>query len=143
MALIEDEGAGIITDEDDEDILDEGGLAGGDAKSRTWGHDTDVEEEATHNLIDGSGTGSVLETGDAERLELDEGEEWILPTANVGAGNKAIELNKYPPGSGEGTPDIQYKTGDTQETCDEDTWHDYGTFFDSGGWAKIKLNRAA
>jgi hypothetical protein len=141
MALIEDESAAIITDEADEDIVDEGGLAGGDEGSRTWGHDTAVEEDNVHNLVDGSGTGSVLETGDAERLELDEGEEWTLPTANVGAGNKAIELNKY--GSGEGTPLIQYKTGSTEVLCDADTWHDYPTYLDSDGWVKIKLNRAA
>ena len=113
----------------------------GEEGSYTWGHDTGVEEDNIKNLSEGSGTGAVLDAGDSENLELDEGENWELPTVNVGSGTKVIELNKY--GSGDGSPIVKYKTGDSEINCDADTWHDYSGNFTSTGWSKIQLSRAA
>ena len=132
----------LIWSNDGLEFVDDGlDFEPGEEGSYTWGHDTAVEEDNVKNLSEGSGSGSVIDTGDDEQLELDEGENWELPTVNVGSGTRVIELNKY--GSGDGSPDLQYKTGTDEANCDSDTWHDYLGSFTSEGWAKIKLDRAA
>ena len=95
MPIIQDESGAWIDDESGEEILDEGGPPGTGAGSYTWGQDTIVEEENIQNFSDGSGTGVVTGTADAEQLELEAGEYWELPTVQTYTGSKTIELNKY------------------------------------------------
>ena len=141
MGILEGENGISIDDESVDEILDEGGAPSGGAGSHTWGHDTAVEEEVIQNFTDGSGTGIVIGTADAEQLELEAGEYWELPTVETNIGDRVITLNKY--GSGDGEPTIEYKTGDTEGNCDADTYHSYDIFLTSTGWVKIKLSRAA
>ena len=56
----------------------------------------------------------------------------------IGTGDVQIKRDYY--GSGAGNITIQYKTGDSHEACEADSWSDYIGDFSSLGWVKIKVN---
>jgi len=63
----------------------------------------------------------------------------ISETWQLGAFQAIIELNHYGTGSGP-APKVQYKTGNSKENCEADTWHDYnGISFTSQGWIKVRI----
>jgi hypothetical protein len=105
-----------------------------------WGHDTAVEEDFIGDLTDGSGTGTIVDSGDDEKVCIDEGEYWTFDPVNVGGSVMEILYDHYQSGSGvAGT--IEYKTGSTRVLCLADSWHTYTVPFSSSGWVQIRLSK--
>ena len=105
-----------------------------------WGHDTDVLEDVTHNWLDGFGTGLVTGSDDAEALNLDSGEYWVLPAVETGTITIVITYDQYDSGSGD-EGDIEYKTGASEALCEAEEWAAYTTPFTSDGWVQIRLSK--
>lgn len=106
-----------------------------------WGHDTGVIETNIKDFFGNwAGTAAIQGVGDAERIEFDSGEDSESETWNIGPGRVKITIDKY--GSGSGTPVIKYKSGNSQISCEADSWHAYTGSFITTGWIKIKIECA-
>jgi len=109
-----------------------------------WGHDTSVEEENVADLSEGTGTGTVTSTGDAEYLTLLGGQTWTLPAVQTGEEEIEITYDKYEnqdgAGAGSGGPGlIEYRTGADQATCEAAGWNTYTVHFTSSGWVQVRV----
>ena len=104
-----------------------------------WGHDTDVAEEYIGDLAEGSGTGTVENSGDAEKLTLLGGQSWTLPAKESGVVNVLISYDVYQSGSG-GPGTIEYRTGEDQSACEAAGWNTYTAKFPSSGWVQIRVS---
>ncbi len=107
--------------------------------SRTWcwGHDTSVDEQATEDLGDGTTTGAISGSGDAEKCTIEKTEYWESPTKFIGTGDFTIEVNKYQGETATGFT-VKYKTGATEAACDGAGWTE-GSSFTSTGWGKVRV----
>jgi hypothetical protein len=105
-----------------------------------WGHDTAITENFAGDLADGAGTGTIISSGDDEKVCVDEGEYWTLPPVNAGGGIMEIDYDQYQTGSG--TPgDIEYRTGSTRVLCLAAGWNTYTVPFSSSGWVQIRVSK--
>jgi len=104
-----------------------------------WGRDTSVAEDYIRDWADGSGTASVVGSGDAETVEIDDTETWTLGVVRTGAVERMINFDKYDTGSGVG--DIEYRTGATVAACLSAEWLLYEGHFTSLGWVQIRLSK--
>ena len=103
-----------------------------------WGHDTGVLELNIKDFTDWTGTGTVSGSGDSEIISLHSGDYMESPTWNFGIGTLIIGKDIY--ASGYGAPDIYYKTGDSEATCDADTWTLYtGSPVACARWVKVRI----
>ena len=88
----------------------------------------------------GTGTGTITGTGDAEKVIMESGEDWIsnifrTPTTY----DIEILYDVYATGMGTGT--IYYRTATTKAGCaDPLAWTEYtGHFTPSNEWMQIKI----
>jgi hypothetical protein len=104
-----------------------------------WGHDTGVLEAYADDLSTWTGTGTVIDSGDNERLHLDRLEKKASPVINPGTSSTMITYNKYKPGLG--TPKIYYRTGATEAACTAASWTLYtpNTSFDASTYVQVQF----
>jgi len=105
-----------------------------------YGHSTGVEEDYTRTISgNGSGTATVIGSGDNEKLVFYTGDYWEFDSWNFGSGNCRILKDKYLTGY-DGSISVKYKDGATQALCEADSWHDYSGQFTCSGWVKVRLD---
>mgnify|MGYP001822845972 FL=1 len=103
-----------------------------------WGHDTGVEEDNTANFYGSwTGTGSIEETGDNEKVGLLVGEYEVSHVHNFGSRTAKIQLNKYK--QGEDDFHVHYRTGATEVGLGE--YLPYREPFTSSGYVQIAVAR--
>jgi len=106
-----------------------------------WGQDTAVLEDYTGDLADGSGSATVVGSGDDEVVNIDEGENWTLPSVNTGTIEIELTYDQYQTGLGTGI--IEYRTGNSRGNCESQSWTTYTIHFTSSGWVQVRLSKAA
>ncbi len=74
---------------------------------------------------------------DAERIELNAGENMISEPVNTGARYVELLQNIYNPLGDDVV--MSYRTGDSVVNCELDSWHVYVDPFVSGGFVEVKL----
>ena len=103
-----------------------------------WGHVTGVLEENTRTFTDNwTGTGTIENAGDAERLALDAGEYMISETVNTGTFTIQLLQNEYAAGD---TVTLKYRTGADQAACEAADWTEYAAPFDSLGFVQVRVD---
>jgi len=104
-----------------------------------WGHDTAVEEDNTRDFTgDWTGTGSISGAGDAEQIDLDDGETMeTSPVVHTGAVTVTIQKNKY--GSGDAEVVVNYRHGATVAACQAAAWNEYAAPFVSAGYVQVQV----
>jgi len=106
-----------------------------------WGAETDIIEDISRSFTDNwSGTGTVIGSGDSEKLRLYPNQYMEMNYCwNINAsGYMTIFNNKYSSASSGFT--IKYKTGATSEDCESDEWNVYnGSSFNCLGWVKLRV----
>jgi hypothetical protein len=103
-----------------------------------WGHATGVTQDETRTFTGNWTGGTIAGAGDDETLSLTSGQQSVSDPWALGAGEARINVNDYKVGDTPTT--IEYKTGDSQATCEADAWNVYdGTSFTSLGWVQIRL----
>lgn len=103
-----------------------------------WGHDTNVLEDNIRDFAGNwTGTGEITGAGDAERVELEDGEYMISETVNTGANTVTLLYNVYAEGD---VIDLDYRTGATQAACESAEWQNYSTPFSSLGFVQARVS---
>lgn len=103
--------------------------------STCWGY-TQAGETNIRAFTNWTGTGSVENTGDAERIVLLSGQNMESETVNTGAGTVTFTIGKYQ--SSHTPPYIKYRTGATASACEAASLQDYpgAQGFTSLGYAR-------
>jgi hypothetical protein len=107
-----------------------------------WGHDTGVIENNIVNFTDNwVGTGTIENTGDAERVVLDPGE--YMESNIIHTGTVSVELyqNLYDI-SGDDVI-LSYRHASTQEGVASAGWTAYTIKFMSLGYVQVRIEVAA
>lgn len=105
-----------------------------------WGHVTGVTQDNTRTFVTNwTGTGTISGSGDAEIVELAEGQYVESEVINIEAGLKEINLDDYQ--SGSGAVIVKYKDGSSVANCEADTWNTYSVPYTSEGYSQIRLER--
>lgn len=105
--------------------------------SACWGHVTGVLESNVRTFASNwSGTGTIENTNDTERLVLNsteymESEVVITSTLTV-----TLLQNNYNPGD---TITLQYRHGATEAACLAASWNTYSAPFDSLGYVQVRV----
>lgn len=102
-----------------------------------WGHDSGVEEGSIRNLSIWSGTGSIVGSGDDEKLALESDEYMESENIETGQNNILLSINKYDVGSS--NPTLQYKNASGEAGLASVSYVNYLGEFDGSGWVKLKL----
>ena len=120
----------------DAEFLDE--AAGGTTGDTCWGHVTAVTETNVRTFAGNwTGTGTIENSGDTERLALDSGEYMISEVVETGEETVILKQNFYDP-TGDNV-DMDYRHGATQEACEAASWNDYTVPFASLGYVQVRM----
>jgi hypothetical protein len=97
-----------------------------------------TQSNARAFLAHWSGTGTIENSGDDERLAINYGQYMESEIVETGIGAVTIRLNSYKSGD---SVTIKYKTGGTQSLCDSAEWTATtdGEQKNSEGYVKIRL----
>lgn len=102
-----------------------------------WGHDNGVLEGTIKDFaFNWTGTGSVISTGDREKIGLDSDEFMVSDIVNTGGTTVAISLNNYASGN---AVTVQYRTADSSAGCGTSEWTTYESSFISAGFVQLRL----
>ncbi len=105
--------------------------------STTWGHSTGVVETNIRTFAGNwTGTASIENAADAERLAFNAGE--YMESEVVETGTSTVELlqNNYQAGD---TVLLRYRDGATEAACLAASWTNYTVPFDSAGFVQVRL----
>ncbi len=107
-----------------------------------YGHDTDVEELWVRNFTDNwSGSGEITGSGDAEAIELHEGDSMEMNVPwRVSDTRKRVVIRQNKYGSGDNVV-VKYKKGETISECNADTWHTYTGPFHHMGYIRLRVEK--
>ena len=83
-----------------------------------------------------TGTGTIENAGDTERLALAAGEYMISEVVNTGTTTMELLQNNYAAGD---TVTLQYRHGATEEGCWDAAWTDYTVPFVSLGYVQVRV----
>lgn len=86
-----------------------------------------------------TGTGTIENTGDNERLALDSGEYMISEVVNFGTFTLELLQNEYLSGD---NVTLKYRHGATENDCINASWQDYIGLFDCLGYVQIRVEVA-
>lgn len=104
----------------------------------TWGHDTGVTETNIRDFSGNwTGTGSILGTGDSERLELNAGEYMVSEIVNTGAYTVTLFQNHYD-GTGDNVT-LEYRHADSEGDISSASYNTYSGSFTSLGYVQIRV----
>jgi hypothetical protein len=102
-----------------------------------WGHSTGVTESTVKTFVNyWTGTGSVENSGDAERIALESGQYMVSEVVYSGALTIILLQNEY--GAGNAVT-VKYRHGITQVECLAATWVVYSSPFKSLGYVQVRL----
>jgi hypothetical protein len=102
-----------------------------------WGHDTGVLEDNIRDFAGNwTGTGTIENAGDAERLALDAGEYMVSEVVNTGLFTVQLLYNNYAAGD---EITLKYRHGATEGDCLAAAWNDYTVPFDSLGYVQARV----
>lgn len=102
-----------------------------------WGHVTGVIESNTRTFATNwTGTGTIENAGDDERLALETGEYMTSEIVNTGAQTVELDQNHYKAGD---NVKIEYRTASTYSGIDPEAWVEYTVPFKSLGFVHIRV----
>jgi hypothetical protein len=102
-----------------------------------WGHVTGVTEDNVQPFaVNWTGTGSIENSGDNERLALSAGQSMTSNVVNTGARHVSLGQNVYRSGD---TVTLNYRTGATEGACTSASWTAYTTPFSSLGYVQVQV----
>jgi hypothetical protein len=102
-----------------------------------WGHVTGVTETNVRTFAGNwTGTGTVENSGDTERLALGAGEYMESEVVNTSTRSIKLLQNTYSAGN---TVTIKYRTGASESACRAAGWSTYTVPFDSTGYVQIRV----
>lgn len=102
-----------------------------------WGHVTGVEESwARHLQGNWTGDGTISGSSDAEKMELDFGQEMVSEARHTNRGTFVLKQNYYQSGIG---AILYYRTAVAKFLLDEESWSLYDESITSLGWVQLKL----
>lgn len=103
-----------------------------------WGQVTGVLEQNTRTFATNwTGTGTIENSGDAERLVLNAGESMEGEVVNTGIKTIVLLINNYASGD---SVLISYRHGTTEEECRAQMFTDYTVPFQSLGYVQVRVD---
>jgi hypothetical protein len=108
--------------------------------STCWGHDTGVLETNVRDFSSNwTGTGTIENTGDAERIALNSGEYMESEVVETGALTIELLQNNYQAGD---TVTLKYRHGVSGVACQAAGWNSYTGVFVSLGFVQVRIEVA-
>jgi hypothetical protein len=106
----------------------------------TWGHVTGVVEANTRTFSGNwTGTGGIALAGDAERIDLNVGENMVSEVWDTGAIAWVIlHQNLYDPTGDDAT--LEFRQGASAAACQAASWEAYVIPFESLGYVQVRLS---
>jgi len=102
-----------------------------------WGHDTGVTETNIRDFNGNwTGTGSIENSGDTERIALESGQYMESEVVITGALTVQLLQNTYASGD---TVTIKYRHGVDETACLAASYQTYSSPFTSDGYVQIRL----
>lgn len=107
------------------------------AGTTCWGHETGVAETNTRTFAGNwTGTGSIENSGDTERVKIDSGEYMESEVVETGSVNVQLLQNIYRPAD---TSTLKYRHGVSVVACQGAGWNSYSVPFASDGYVQVRI----
>ena len=87
-----------------------------------------------------TGTGTVVSSGDSEKIGLMSGQYMESPPVNTGALTVTLAVDAY--GSGDGHSTLKYRTAAAAGDLSGEGWTTYSAPFESAGYVGLRLEEA-